>query len=107
MSRFGKTLRRALLRQADRAFLWLVVAFGSGIALFFAWHNDPPTWLGPAIFLAGVVVFLSGRRVFGLSFAATVVMAIGLGHGAAQLRTWAVGAPLLERETRPFMLRRS
>lgn len=104
VSKAGEILQRALLRQADRAFLWLVVAFGGGITLFFAWTKDPPAWTGAGIVAVGLFAFATGRRVFGIAFAAAIVMAIGLGHSAAQLRTWAVGTPLLEHETRPFML---
>ncbi len=37
----AKLLAAEIARQSDRAFLWLVVAFGAGIALFFAWKYDP------------------------------------------------------------------
>ena len=104
MRRVGEVLRGALLRQTDRAFLWLVVAFGAGIALFFTWHNDPPAWLAAGICATGLALLAPRPRFFGKSFIALTLIAFGLGHGSAQFRTWVVGTPLLERESRSFML---
>ncbi|MBY0510816.1 MAG: ComEC family competence protein [Rhodospirillaceae bacterium] len=84
-----------LARQAERAIPWLVVAFGAGIALFFTWKTDPVAWL-PAVPVAlGAGLTFTRARAVGLA-----LIAIGLGHGAAQVRTAMVATPLLERETR-------
>jgi len=107
----GIWLRSEAARQADRGFLWLVVAFAGGIALFFAWKTDPSVWMTPGICAAGAVVWFTGRRVFGVQNSVSgaqllgfALIAAGMGHGAAQVRTWDVATPLLVRDTRPVML---
>ncbi len=96
--------RDVFARQADRVFLWLVVAFAAGIALFFSWHADPLPLTSISFCTIGVSLFALRRRVPGWTFIAMVLIAFGLGHGTAQLRTALVATPLLERETRPFTL---
>lgn len=100
----GELVRGALVRQTDRAFLWLVVVFGAGIALFFTWRFDPPPWISIAALAGGLSLLALRGRFLGASFLARAFMALALGHGAARLRTCAVGTPLLMRETRPFTL---
>lgn len=108
--RFGAAFARAsalarseIAAQADRAFLWLVAAFAAGITLFFAWPFDPPAWTGLGIAGLGVGgLALRRRAVTGIALA---VIMLGLGHGAAELRTWAVQAPLLDHEIGPFQAR--
>lgn len=101
--RLMEVARAEVASQSDRAFLWLVTAFAAGIAAFFTWPFDPPTWSGPGIVAAGLALLIPRRRpatVFALA-----LMMFGLGHGAAQLRTWGVDTPLLEHEIGPFQLR--
>ncbi len=81
-------------RQSERAIPWLVVAFSAGIALFFSWKTDPAMWLPAVPVVLGAVLYIRVR------FVALVLIAMGLGHGAAQVRTVLVATPLLERETR-------
>jgi len=93
-------LRTAFSRQAERAFLWTVVAFAAGIALFFTWKTDPAFWFPAVPCVAGALIFVLAKLIPGARFVALILIALGLGHGAAQLRTWAVATPLLERDTR-------
>lgn len=97
-------LRFELAKQSDRAFVWLVVAFAAGIALFFAWRTDPSWWTTLAIIAVGAGSLLLRRRFSALGFTALAVIAFGLGHGAAEWRTARMATPLLERESRPFIL---
>ncbi len=102
--RVGENLRDELVRQADRAFLWLVIAFGTGVVTFFTWLADPAPWITPAICLVGLAALTLRGRLFGASFVGFAMLALGLGHGAAEWRTSRVATPLIEREIRPFML---
>ena len=104
MGTVGELLRIELTRQAEHAILWLVVAFGAGIVLFFTWTSDPTLWITAAPLVGAIALLRLRARVFGAGFAAVVLLSFGLGHGAAVWRTARVATPLLERETRPFML---
>src|SRR5918994_2132086 len=47
-----------LLAERERWLLWLPVALGSGIALYFALPVEPPLWLGASgLLLAAVALF--------------------------------------------------
>ena len=100
MERAGQIIGALGARQADRAFLWLVVAFGAGIALFFTWKSDPAAWAFAVPCAFGAALLLLRGRFLGARFMALALIVFGLGHGAAQVRTWAVATPLLERDTR-------
>ena len=93
----GKILREELAREAEREFLWLVVAFCGGIVLFFFWASDPAAWITAAICALGFEMLALRDRLFGASFIAMALIAVGLGHGAAVWRTARVATPLLER----------
>lgn len=93
-------LRAQAALQAGRAFVWLVVAFGAGIALFFTWKADPAAWLFAIPCVVGATFMVLPGRIYGARFMGLALIAFGLGHGAAQLRTWVVATPLLERDTR-------
>jgi competence protein ComEC len=90
----------AFSRQAERAFLWAVVAFAAGIALFFTWKTDPAFWFPAAPCAVGALILVFAKAIPGARFVGLLFIALGLGHGAAQLRTWAVATPMLERDTR-------
>ena len=100
MRRWVQALREEMARQADRAFIWLVVAFGPGAVLFFAWREDPDTWVTLGLIAGGAALYPFRRRSQVLAFIALALVALGLGHGAAEWRTARVATPLLERESR-------
>jgi len=88
-------------QEASRRPLWLAVAFGSGVALYFLLPAEPPALLaatiaGPAL-LALVLSGQSGVRLF-----AWPVLLFALGFGAGQWRVAAVEAPELTRATPRF-----
>jgi len=97
-------IRLDLAGQAERVFPWLVVAFGAGIALFFTWRDDPSPTVTVGLCIGGIALLPMRRKVPWLSALAAMVLAVGLGHAAAQWRTARVATPLLERESRPFTL---
>lgn len=90
--------RQELKEQEGRAILWIVVAFGAGIALFFGWSFDPSVWLGPLAAL-GAVLLLKVRWARPVAIA---VIAMAAGHSAAHFRTALVATPLLTKEIGPL-----
>lgn len=94
----GRTLPGAeplLEREGDRLFLWVPVAFGSGIALYFALLREPSL-----IAIAVLVALLAlAVRQFGLwSMGGRLVLAgllIALGAMTATLRSEWVAAPVI------------
>jgi competence protein ComEC len=88
--------------ERSRWALWLPVAFGGGIALYFSLAAEPAPWTGAATAsllgataLAGVVRAEVVRIMLWLA----VVMACGF--SVAQFRTMLVAAPVLEQRTGP------
>lgn len=92
-----------LTAERERWALWLPVAIGAGIALYFALPLEPPIWLGAAA-LAGLAppLALAARagRWVGVALLAAA-LATAAGFAAAQLRTHTAGTPQLDREIGP------
>src|SRR5690349_1129492 len=93
--------RTWFLQQLDaergRWMLWLPVAMGLGIAVYFELPSEPALWLGPAVALAAVIA-----AVFAPSGSFTRALAIGsmaaaLGLGLIAWRTTSLAAPTLSR----------
>jgi competence protein ComEC len=95
-------LRDEAAAQSAQAFLWLVVAFGVGVGIFFAWPTDPPMWLGPSVSGIPVLGVILRRRFDGATLWLLGLVMIGLGLTAAQVRVSAVVAPVLVREIGPI-----
>src|SRR5512147_91694 len=77
--------------------LWLPVALGLGIAVYYELPSEPALWLGPALAAAAfVLVFFapagSLARAFAIGLAAAAV-----GLGLVAWRTAALAAPTLSR----------
>ena len=90
-------LGAVLQAERERWVLWLPVAVGAGVALYFDLPTEPPRWIGPlALGAAAVAVILVRHRLtlfviaFGFGMAA-------LGFTVAAERTRAVAAPVLTR----------
>jgi len=97
-------LAARLQAERDRWILWIPVAFAAGIGAYFALADEPPMWLGAAVLVLalGLVAVLRGRG-------AGVVLAIALaaaaaGFVAAQGRSAAVAAPVLQKPLGPVWL---
>ncbi len=95
---------QALAEERERWILWLPVAFGLGVALYFALPSEPPGWVVPLTLpFAGLLcVYLAKRaravRVSGLGAALALgLIVLLLGFGISQWRTFQVEAPVLER----------
>lgn len=82
--------------------LWAPVLFGTGIGLYFALPSEPGYEPAIALLFLSSAAVASGRRRRGPVFLIGVAGAlIAAGFGAAQLRTAAVGGPVLTREIGP------
>ena len=93
--------RTWILEQLDaergRWMLWLPVAMGLGIAIYFELPVEPALWLGPAIAAAGcvaVVLAPAGSKARALCIGMVVA---AFGFGLATWRTADLAAPTLSR----------
>lgn len=87
--------------ERDRWLLWLPVALGGGIAVYFELSVEPPLWTGPAIAMAGLLTLwlaAAGGKLMPLAWG---LIAFGLGFGSAAWRADVVGAPVLARTYGP------
>jgi len=60
--RLIEAVAETLAVERERWVLWLPVAFGAGIAVYFALPAEPPLWLGAVATLAVAVTAGLGRR---------------------------------------------
>jgi competence protein ComEC len=79
--------------------LWLPVALGAGIALYFAAPTEPPVWAGwgAAVLFAAFAGFSIRRDGLWRRAALALLAALSLGFAVAKLREAAMAAPVLER----------
>lgn len=92
-------LRGILATERPRLVLWVPVAFGLGVALYFALPGEPPAWAGPAAILAMGLCAFAAFRV-GWRATAVLLLALALvaaGGTRAHWRGWEVVAPVLTR----------
>jgi competence protein ComEC len=77
--------------------LWLPVALGLGIAVYFELPSEPALWLGPAVAAAALaLVFFAPAGSLGRAVAIGLVAA-AVGFGLIAWRTASVAAPTLSR----------
>lgn len=90
-----------LTTERDRWPLWMPVAMGAGVALYFALPLEPSGWTGPLILLALLPTpFLGLFRDRMAARGILIVMILAaLGFSAAQWRTARIAAPMLMEET--------
>ena len=84
--------------QTERWFLWSPAAFGGGCAIYFALPLEPRLWLGGLLAALSLVLALGARRfsrVRGLIAVANLVAFGCCGFFAAEVRAFAVGAPVV------------
>ncbi len=92
-----------LLAERERWLLWLPVALGIGIGIYFALPAEPPVWLGPALLLPITLAWARRRDSDAVGYQALCLpallglAAIAAGLTAASIRTHLVAAPALER----------
>jgi len=91
-------LLEQLLEERERWFLWLPVAVGCGVAVYFSLPVEPPPWLGPVLMLPVAVLLGREWQRGGTALPPLIaIAAVVSGLAAAQLRTATVAAPVLER----------
>lgn len=75
---------------------WLPVAFGAGIALYFAAAHEPVGWVAvaTAMVLAGLAVLVRRRRAFAL---VALTAALAAGFALATMKAALVSHPVLDR----------
>ncbi|MGN6515465.1 MAG: ComEC/Rec2 family competence protein, partial [Rhizomicrobium sp.] len=99
-------LRRALDGERERWVLWLPVALGTGIAIYFALPFEPASGLAWPFLLAsaivGVVAYAGDSA--GMRAALGLVAAFGIGFATAKLRTDHVAAPVLNHRIGPVLV---
>jgi competence protein ComEC len=98
------SLAETFAGERSRWGLWLPVMLGMGIAVYFQLDDEPAMWIGPsAMLLCGaLVIFLRSRPLLPLLL--FCLMFTSLGFAAAQLRTWSLDAPVLERKIGPVLI---
>jgi competence protein ComEC len=90
--------------ERDRWFLWLPVALGAGIGLYFELDREPPLW--PAATLASMLAALAWlvRRREAACVLAIGLAAIAAGFALAKVHTERVAAPMLREATGPVWI---
>jgi len=91
------------LAERDRWAIWLPVALGSGVGIYFALPVEPPVALAAMLGLTGVVLAVAAAivRSLWLSAFGAVLAALLLGFGIAKLRTEIIAAPVLMHRVGP------
>ena len=100
-ARLTEALAEKLGAERERLALWLPVAFGTGIGIYFALDREPSVWLGPAVALAALGAAVVGRRSPLLVIVAVAVAVAGSGLAAAQWRAHWVAAPMIQKRIGP------
>ena len=97
-------LARFLAADRERWPLWLPVAFGLGIAIYFQLAAEPAPQIAIGLLAATALLAFWARGRGGAFLLALLLLAVAAGFANAQLRTWSVAAPALEREVGPAMV---
>ena len=102
--RVAAALIAASLAERERWFLWLPVAMGTGIALYFALYREPAPWAGSTALAVTVAAIAAGWRRPALRFVAVVLALAAFGFCVAQWRAHWVAAPVIEDRTRAVVV---
>ena len=86
-----------LVAERERWPLWLPVAMGTGVGLYFLVRFEPAPWWVPAAFGISAVVAALARRRPGALLAAILSGAMAAGFALAQIRSAVVAAPINSR----------
>src|SRR5947209_18315065 len=91
-------LRDAFVAERGRWALWIPALLGTGIGLYFMLTVEPPGWIGPMAIAGAALLVLLVRRHAGFFLPAIAALIAAIGFADAQLQTWLVAAPVLERQ---------
>ena len=102
----AKKAAQNLAAEQERWLCWCVVAFGAGIALYFALNAEPSFFFAGAVGVASLLCGMRGARNAGtaMRFLCALIAAGGLGFASAKLRTARVDAPIIAADTGPVRL---
>ncbi len=95
--RLGETL----VAERERLALWLPVAFGAGIGIYFSLAQEPAAWIAPAVAALSLAGAVGLRQRLAAVVAGVALAAVALGFTLVQWRTQLVAAPTIERRLGP------
>src|SRR5260221_9745035 len=101
LRRAAPALRDAALAERERWALWIPALLGCGIGLYFMLTVEPPGWSGPAAIAGATLLLALARRHAALLVPGIAALIASIGFADAQLQTWLVAAPVLERQLGP------
>ena len=93
-----RILRDRLMAERDRWALWVPVAMGLGVAIYFDLPAEPSAALGLVLLAGSAALLLALRRAAAGRTFAVALIAMAAGFAAAQLRTAVVAAPVLNQK---------
>ncbi len=99
-----RTMSAVSSAERGRWALWLPVMIGVGIAVYFGLRKEPPLWSGPLVAIVSLVCAMLLRRRIWLQLLMCCLTFVALGFSAAQLRTWSVDAPVIQKKTGPVWI---
>lgn len=80
------------------------VPMGVGIGVYFSLSGEPPTFLGLSLLALIIILILPFYRNKALFYGWIILFLLLLGFTAAQLRTFSVAAPVLQKKSYPVTL---
>lgn len=94
-------LADALANERERLALWVPVAFGFGVGLYFTLQYEPSRWLAPAAVALGIAAAAGLRQHLVGTVLAVVTVTAAIGFTTIQWRAHSVAAPIIERRIGP------
>ena len=94
-------LAEVLASERERLALWLPVAFGTGVGLYFHLQHEPSLWLAPVAAALGVAIAVGLRQHLVGTVVSVAFLVAAIGFTTVQWRAHAVSAPVIERRLGP------
>ncbi len=104
LSRIAAAFLFEIEAEQERWFLWIAVAFGTGIALYFAAYVEPPLWMLLVTAGAALLIHRFARRIGLWGLASGFVLAMACGGVMGKLRTEYMRAPVIVRPVSSTMI---
>ena len=89
------------LAERERWALWIPALLGCGIGFYFMLTVEPPGWSGLAAIVGATLLLPLVRKSAALLVPGVAGVIVAIGFADAQLQTWLVAAPVLERQLGP------
>ncbi len=99
-SKISAYIKTALLEEQERWLLWLPVAMGCGVFLYFRLEKEPSQYAGLAMLILTFPALWRWRRFPLLRAVLLAAFGLGLGFSAVQWQAKRVAAPVLEKPIR-------